>query len=451
MADRGTWRSPVNAVCTGTLVRATGRLACRFVTAPATSRWRRLVVDTAPLKHVAFRRLWSSTVVTSIGAQLTAVAVPKQVFDDTGSSAWVGVSGAVALVPLVVFALWGGSIADAVDRRTMLIVTNTGVALTSLGLFTQAALGSTSVWIVLLLLGLQQAFFGLNSPARGAAIPRLVPANELAAANALNSTVFGLGAVAGPLMAGALIPVLGLPVLYLIDTVFLLAAIYACWRLPRLAPDLDETGKRSVAGLASIVDGFRYIALHAVLLVSFLADITAMVFGMPRALFPEMAERTFGDPPGGGFALGLLYAAIPLGTLVGGLFSGTFTRYRRHGAATAVAIMVWGLAVAAFGLTSSLWVAVLLLAVGGGADLVSMVFRNAILQSVATDAMRGRMQGVYFVVVAGGPRLADLLHGTVGDVVGPGLATTVGGLLVVAVIPVIVLRFPAFWRYRLAD
>ena len=421
------------------------------MSAPASPRWRRLVVDTAPLAYLPFKRLWWSTVVTSIGAQITAVAVPKQIFDDTGSSTWVGFSGAVALVPLVVFALWGGSIADAVDRRIMLLFTNSGVALTSVGLFAQAALGNTSVWVVLTLLGVQQACFGLNSPARGATIPRLVPVSQVAAANALNSTVFGLGAVAGPLLAGALIPVLGLKTLYLIDSVFLLAAIYACWRLPSLPPIVAEGGKRAAAGLASIVDGFRYISLHAVLLVSFLADITAMVFGMPRALFPEMAERTFGDPPGGGFALGLLYAAIPLGTLLGGLFSGTFVRFRRQGAATAVAVVAWGLAMAAFGLTSSLWLAVVLLAIGGAADLVSMVFRNAILQTAATDEMRGRMQGVYFVVVAGGPRLADLLHGTMGDVVGPGRATTVGGLLVVAVIPLVLLRFPAFWRYRLTD
>jgi MFS family permease len=333
----------------------------------------------------------------------------------------------------------------------MLLVTNSGIALTSLGLFLQAVTGNASVGVVLALLAVQQAFFGLNSPARGAAIPRLVPAKELAAANALSSTVFGLGAVAGPLLAGALIPVLGLPTLYLIDTVFLLAAIYACWRLPALPPLLNESGRRAVAGLTSIVDGFRYISLHAVLLVSFLVDIIAMVLGMPRALFPEMAERTFGDPPGGGLALGLLYAAIPLGTLLGGLLSGTFTRYHRHGAATAVAVVVWGLAIAGFGLTSSLWLAVVFLAIGGAADLVSMVFRTAILQTAATDEMRGRMQGVYFMVVAGGPRLADLLHGTVGDAVGPGLATTVGGLLVVAAIPVVLLRFPAFWRYRLAE
>lgn len=409
------------------------------------------MVDTTPLRHPAYRRLWTSTVITSVGAQLTAVAVPKQIYDDTGSSAWVGLSGAVALVPLVVFALWGGSIADAVDRRLMLLGTNTGIALTSLGLFVQAVLDTGSVWVVFAFLAVQQACFGLNSPARGAAIPRLVPPAELAAANALSSTVFGLGAVAGPLLAGALIPVLGLPVLYLLDSVFLLATLYAVWRLPPLPPLVGETGRRAVAGVRSIVDGLRYISLHAVLLVSFLADITAMVLGMPRALFPEMAEHTFGDPVGGGVALGMLYAAIPAGTLVAGLFSGTFTRLRRHGAATAVAVMAWGAAIAVFGMTSSLWLAVLMLAIGGAADLVSMVFRTAILQTAATDEMRGRMQGVYFVVVAGGPRLADLVHGAGGDLLGAGRATTIGGLAVMALIPLLVLRFPGFWRYRLAD
>jgi MFS family permease len=414
-------------------------------------RWRRLVIDTAPLQHLAFRRLWASTVVTTVGAQLTAVAVPKQIYDDTGSSTMVGISGAVALVPLVIFALWGGSVADAVDRRRMLLATNTGIALTSALLFVQALLHNRSVWVVLVLLAVQQACFGLNSPARGAAIARLVPAAQLPAANALTSTVFGLGAVVGPLLAGALIPVTGIAVLYLVDSVALTAALYAVFRLPPLPPHVGEDGAPPVAGLRSIADGLRYISASAVLLVSFLADIIAMVLGMPRALFPELAERTFGDPPGGGLALGLLYAAIPAGSFAAGLFSGAFTRLRRHGAATAVAVVTWGAAVAAFGLAHNIWVAFACLAVGGAADLVSMVFRSAILQTAATDEMRGRMQGVYFVVVAGGPRLADLLHGTVGDAIGRSSTVTGGGLLVMAGIALVVLRFPAFWRYRLRD
>jgi hypothetical protein len=412
--------------------------------------WRRLVVDVAPLRRPAYRRLWVSTVVTTVGAQLTAVAVPKQLFDDTGSSAYVGLAGAVALVPLVVFALWGGSIADAVDRRRMLLATNTGIALTSLGLFAQAAAGNRSVWPVLVLLGVQQAMFGLNSPARGAAIPRLVPARELAAANALGSTVFGLGAVAGPLLAGALIPLVGLSVLYLADSVLLLVTLWAVWRLPAMPPQ-HEAGRGPGTGLRSVLGGLRYLGAHPVLLVSFLADIIAMVLGMPRALFPELAGRTFGDPPGGGVALGLLYAGIPLGSLLAGVFSGTFTRLRRQGAAVVGSIVVWGVAIIGAGLTSSLTVAVTCLAVAGAADLVSMVFRGAIAQAAATDEMRGRMQGVFFVVVAGGPRLADVLHGTIGYVAGPGVTTSTGGLLVVVGMGLLVLRFPAFWRYRLTE
>jgi MFS family permease len=410
--------------------------------------WRSALVDTRPLRRPAYRRLWASTVVTSIGSQLTAVAVPKQIFDDTGSSAWVGVSGAVALVPLVVFGLWGGSIADAVDRRTLLIVTNAGIAVTSMLFWLQAFTGSRSVWIVLVLLGVQQACFGLNAPARGAIVPRLVPPEELAAAGALNSTVMGLGQVLGPLAAGTLIPLAGLPTLYLLDTVALVVAVVAVSRLPSVPPAPTSDGARRTTGPSSVVDGLRYLRTHGVLLVSFLADILAMVLGMPRALFPELAERTFGDPPGGGVALGVLFAAIPAGALLAGFVSGTFTRVRRHGAAVALAVGAWGLAIAAFGLSASLPVAAGFLALAGAADLVSMVFRGALLQQAATDEMRGRMQGVFIVVVSGGPRLADLLHGTLGEALGTRPAVTCGGLLVVVGMAAVVLWKPEFWRYQ---
>nr|WP_284290699.1 MFS transporter [Angustibacter aerolatus] len=213
--------------------------------------------------------------------------MPKQVFDDTGSSAWVGVSGAVALVPLVVFGLWGGSIADALDRRTLLLVTNAGIALTSLGLWLQAAADSHSVWGVLVLLALQQACFGLNAPARGAAVPRLVPGDLLTAAAALSTSVSSLGLVLGPLLAGVLIPVVGLPTLYLVDTVGLLVAVLLTVGLPRLPPLARAGGEVRSPGLRSVLEGGRYLLVQRILLVSFLADVVAMVFGMPRALFPE--------------------------------------------------------------------------------------------------------------------------------------------------------------------
>jgi MFS family permease len=331
------------------------------------------------------------------------------------------------------------------DRRTLLLITNSGIAVVSLLFWVQAVTGVESVGVLMVLLAAQQAFFGLNSPARSASIARLVPEDELPAANALGSTVMQTGLVAGPLLAGALIPVVGLPELYLIDAVALCVTVWAVYRLPALPP-LGGTAVRR-AGLREIAAGFRYIALHKVLLLSFLADIVAMVLGMPRALFPQLASETYASY-GEGLALGLLFAAIPVGAVAGGLFSGTFSRARRHGLMVIGAVVVWGVAITGFGLSTSLWIAVAFLVLAGVADMVSMVFRGAILLSAATDEMRGRMQGVFTVVVAGGPRLADVLHGTAGSAFGPRAAVVGGGLLVVVVMLTLATAVPALRRHR---
>ena len=405
---------------------------------------RRWVMDTRPLRRPAYRRLWGSTIVTAVGSQLTAVAVPKQIYDITGSSAWVGAASLAGLVPLIVFALWGGAIADTMDRRRLLLITNSGIAVTSLLFWLQAFTGLESVAALMVLLAVQQAFWGLNAPARNASIARLVPEDELPAAGALGSTVMQTGQVAGPLLAGALIPVVGLPELYLVDALALCVTVWAVYRLPSLPP-LGTAVRR--AGVKEIAAGFRYISGHTVLLLSFLADIIAMVLGMPRALFPQLAAQTYA-PYGEGLALGLLFAAIPIGAVLGGLFSGVFSRARRHGWMVIGSVVVWGAAITGFGLSGDLWVGVAFLAVAGVADMVSMVFRGAILLSAATDEMRGRMQGVFTVVVAGGPRLADVLHGTAGSAFGPRTAVAGGGLLVVAVMLVLAAAVPALRRYR---
>jgi MFS family permease len=413
---------------------------------PPRRGWRRWAMDTRPLAIPAYRRLWTSTIVTSVGSQLTAVAVPKQIYDITGSSAWVGAASLAGLLPLIVFALWGGAVADAMDRRKLLLITNCGIAVTSLLFWLQAVTGLESVAALMVLLAMQQAFWGLNAPARTASIARLVPEGQLPAANALGSTVMQTGQVIGPLLAGALIPVIGLPELYLIDALALCVTVWAVYRLPALPPLAGAAARR--AGVREIVAGFRYISMHKVLLLSFVADIIAMVFGMPRALFPQLAAETYGSW-GEGLALGLLFAAIPVGAVLGGLFSGTFSRARRHGWMVIGAVVGWGAAVAGFGLSRNLWVAVAFLAAAGVADMVSMVFRGAILLSAATDEMRGRMQGVFTVVVAGGPRLADVLHGTMGSVFGPRAAVAGGGLLVVAVMLLLAAAVPALRRYRI--
>ncbi|MCX5257411.1 MFS transporter [Streptomyces canus] len=412
---------------------------------PPRRGWRRWAMDTRPLRIPAYRRLWSSTIVTAVGSQLTAVAVPKQIYDITGSSAWVGAASMAGLLPLIVFALWGGAVADSMDRRKLLLITNAGIAVTSVLFWLQAVSGLDSVAALMVLLAVQQAFWGLNAPARNASIARLVPEAQLPAANALGSTVMQTGQVVGPLLAGVLIPVIGLPELYLIDALALCVTVWAVYRLPSLPPLAAAAARR--AGVREIAEGFRYISAHKVLLLSFLADIIAMVFGMPRALFPQLASETYA-PYGEGLALGLLFAAIPIGAVVGGLVSGTFSRARRHGWMVIGAVVAWGVAITGFGLSGSLWLAVVFLAAAGVADMVSMVFRGAILLSAATDEMRGRMQGVFTVVVAGGPRLADVLHGTAGSAFGARPAVAGGGILVVAVMLTLAFTVPALRRYR---
>lgn len=404
-----------------------------------------VAADTRSLRIPPFRRLWLSGAVTAVGSQLTTVAVPTQIFDITGSSGYVGLTGAVALVPVLVFGLWGGAVADTVDRRRLMLVSNTGVAVISVLLWAQAWFGVHSVAVVLGLLALNQSFFAINMPTRSAVIARLVPTELLPSAIALNSTVFQFGAILGPLVAGVLLPVVGLSTLYLVDSAALVLALWAVLRLPALPP-LNGPARR--AGLRDVIDGFRYLSTQRILLASFLADIIAMVAGMPRALFPAMAERTFGDPPGGGTALGWLYAAMSIGAFLCGLASGWLSRISRHGVGVVIAVCVWGAAMVGFGLTDSLWPAVLFLALGGAADFVSMVFRSAILQSAATDEMRGRLQGVFTVVVAGGPRLADIVHGWAAVGVGTTVASSGGGALVIVLMVLAAVLLPAFWRYR---
>jgi hypothetical protein len=279
------------------------------------------------------------------------------------------------------------------------------------------------------------------------------------------------GALFGPMLAGALIPLIGLPTLYLLDAVGLTATLWAVFRLPALPQLADGPGsgfgsgseagtgseatadsaesapppRRRTADWAQVADGFRFAAANRLLLLSFAVDLIAMVFGMPRALFPQLAATTFG---GSHLALGLLFAAMPAGALLGGLLSGTFTRVQRHGAMTIVAVVGWGLAMFGLGMTGSLALACLFLALGGITDFISMIFRNSILQSAAPDEMRGRMQGVFTAVVAGGPRLGDLRAGATAAVTGVTISWTAGGIACAVVALVAAPLVRPFWNYR---
>lgn len=414
---------------------------------------RRFLADTRPLKVPDYRRLWTANIITVIGAQLTVVAVPAQIYADTGSSAYVGLTGVFGLVPLIVFGLYGGALADVFDRRTLLMVTTTGLIVTSALFWLQAFAGNTNVWLLLCLFSVQQAFFGVNQPTRSALIPRLVEPELLPAANSLNMTVMQAGGIAGPLLAGVLIPFTGYAWLYFIDTLTLFATLGAVIRLPPM-PVLEKT---VVPGFRAVVDGFTFLRTQPVLLMSFVVDLIAMIFGMPRALFPEIAHLDFGGPEDGGMVFALLFAAIPAGAVVGGVLSGWVSRVSRQGLAVVVSIVVWGLAMAGFGaavLLADVWrtpmlvAALLMLMIGGAADIASAAFRSTMLQDAVDDTMRGRLQGVFIVVVAGGPRIADTAHGAAAAGVGAATAAAGGGVLVVIGVVAAAILVPSFVRYR---
>lgn len=434
---------------------------------------RDLLADTRPLRTPTFRRLWTANIVTVIGAQITIVAIPAQLYAVTGQSSYVGLAGLFGLIPLVIFGLYGGALADVMDRRLLMLGSGFGLVAASFALFVLSALGAPNVWLILSVYALQQSFFALNQPARTAILPALLPGDQLPAANALNMTLMTFGAVVGPLVGGMLIPVIGFSFLYLFDACALLVSVWAIWRLPSLPPqtaadtaDADDAAaaaeggtpsRRRRAGVRSVTDGFAYLFTAPVLLMSFVVDIIAMVFGMPRALFPQIAHETFNGPSSGGAVFAILSAAVPLGALLGGIFSGWVSRVHRHGLAAVICILVWGVGMTGFGLMLPVaghwWMlaligAVVFLAIGGVADVVSAAFRTTILQQAADDAVRGRLQGVFIVVVAGGPRIADVLHGYAATAVGTTWATAGGGFLVIIGVLIAAAAAPSFIHYR---
>ena len=402
---------------------------------------RRQALDTRPLAIAPYRRLLIGQGTSFIGSMLTQVAVPVQVYDLTRSSLYVGYVGLAGLVPIVAFGLWGGAIADAVDRRVLYLVASLVGWVVTLALLAQTLVGVDSVWLVLVLVFVQSAGFAVASSARGAIIPRIVPLELVPSANTLNFTVGNVGQVAGPLIAGVLVGLdHGFAYAYGVDAVLFTAALYSALRLPSIPPD----GVTRRPGLGAVLEGLRFIAVRPVLVMSFAVDIVAMVLAMPRSLFPEVADDRFSGN------VGPLYAAIAIGAIVAGLSSGWIGRIRRQGRALVVAIAGWGAAVALSGLAHQLWLVVALLALAGAFDLVSAVYRQTILQTYAPDEMRGRMQGVFTAVVAGGPRLGDVRAGATAAVAGATFSWVAGGIACLVVVVVAGVLVRPFWRYDTA-
>jgi MFS family permease len=412
---------------------------------PKPPLWRRVAADVTPLRESsAYRRWWVGYMVSNVGSQLTIVAAQLQVFAITRSSFDVGITGLVTVIPLIVFGLFGGSIADAVDRRLLNLVTTSLATVLSTLLVVQAATGLHLLWLLYVLLGLQAAVFSVDSSARGAMLPRLVRRDLLPAANSLGQISQNTALTAGPLLAGLIVSVSGFTAAYLVDACSYLAIIYALVRLPAVPP--EGGGQRP--GLRSVIEGLRFLGPRKNLLMTFLVDINAMVFGMPRVLFPALAAVSF---HGGSGIAGMLYAAPSVGALIGAGTSGWAGRVHRQGLAVLLAVCVWGAAIAGFGFTHVLWLALLLLAVAGAADMVSAIFRNTILQVATPDSLRGRLQGVFIVVVAGGPRVGDVEAGTVASVFSVQASVVSGGLLCLAGVAALAAAYRGFARYDARD
>lgn len=414
----------------------------------------RLFADLTPLRVSApYRRLWLALGISSIGQQMAAVAVGLQVYDITQSSLMVGLVGLAQVVPLVAFGLYGGTLSDAFDRRTVGIITALGLWACCMAFLLQALAGWSSVGVLYLVVAVQSAFFAVGNPARQAIIPRLIDAEHLPAANALGMVTFTLGFTVGPLLGGLLVAATGtVAVPYAVDVVAFAAVTWAMFRLPKLPPIVEEGHARPRAGWASVKEGFSFLRGKVNLQMTFYQDIVAMVFGMPRALFPAIAAQWYGGSTREvALTLGLLSAAPAAGALVSGILSGPLGRVRWQGRAIVLAIMVWGGAITAFGLTRMLPLALLFLAIAGAADNVSAVFRSTILQAATPDEFRGRLQGVFTVVVAGGPRLGDVEAGAVAALAGEAFSVISGGLACIALSGLLVAKAPSFWRYDARD
>lgn len=409
---------------------------------------RGLAIDLSPLRASRdFRLLWLGELISTAGRQITVVALPYQVFKLTGSSLAVGLIGLVQIVPLIVFSMVGGAVADRVDRRKLILATEAGLAATSAMLMGGAMAGHPSLAYIYLVAGLQAGIQGANNPARAAAVPNLVPRGQLPAALALNQVMFNATLVVGPALGGLILARLGLSWAYGADVATFFASIAAAMMMGPLRPTRPEAGSPTSVW-KQVREGFAYLKGRRVLISAFLIDLDAMIFGMPRAVFPVLALDVFKVGPQG---LGLLYAAPAVGALGGALTAGWVGRVRHQGRAVIWAVAVWGLAIAAFGFTARLfWLGLLFLAVAGGADVISAVFRGSILQLSVPDELRGRLSAIHILVVTGGPKLGDFEAG-LASLVSPLFSVVSGGLAVVAGVAALAIFVPDLGRYHAGD
>ena len=401
----------------------------------------RITVDFSPLRdYPDYRRLWIGQAVTFVGTEMALVALPFQVWKLTHSTLVLGLFSLTELVPLLTLTLAGGAVADAFDRRRMLLVTESLQAVGVAGLLVNASLSHPSLVVVFVFATVVAACFSAGVGAMRSLPQRLLPEEVFVQAGALDSIYYGLGGVARPALAGAIIGAAGLPAVYAIGAVSFAGTVVALWGLPAMPPHPDADRP----GIRSIVEGFRFVAREKVILGFFVVDTNAMVFGMPLALFPAIAAH-FGNSAN---YLGYLYSAPAAGALIAGLGSGWVVHVRRQGLVVVAAASLWGVAIVGFAYADRFWLALVLVGLAGLADQVSAIFRNAMLLALTPDRVLGRVRGIEFMQVASAPTLGNLEAGVVASLTSIRTSVASGGLLCVAGTLASAAAFPALLRYE---
>lgn len=396
-------------------------------------------LDFTPLRrHRDFRLLWIGQGVSFFGSMITAVALPYQVFQLTGSNFDVGVLGLFEIVPVLVLAFVGGALADAVDRRRMVQITEFSLATISGLLVVNSLLPAAQIWILFAAASLMAGLDALQRPSLDALLPRLVPREEVVAASALQSLRGTAGMIAGPALGGVLIAATGLPVTYAVDMLTFFVSLGALYFMRAVPPPLEATAP----SLRGVLEGLRYAFSRKDLLGTYLIDMVAMFFGMPMALFPAIAKSY-----GGASVLGLLYAAPAIGSFLATATSGWTRRVHRHGLAIVIAATGWGAAVIGFGLAPTLPPALVFLAAAGAADMLSGLFRSAVWNQTIPDELRGRLAGIELISYSTGPSFGNVEAGLIATLFSVRVSVVSGGILCVAGTILLAAFLPTFVRY----
>ncbi|MFN2527076.1 MAG: MFS transporter [Actinomycetota bacterium] len=406
-------------------------------------RARRVALDVSPLREsVPYRSLWLGQLVSLIGTNMRVVAAAYQVFQITDSTVAVGLIGLVEVVPLIVFSIIGGAIGDRMDRRLLLLRTQSGLLVTSTLLTLVALMDSPPLALIYVLLGVSAAITAIDQPTRTALAPSLVREDQIASVAALRQVVFQTTQIIGPAIGGVVIGAFGVAAVYGIDAVSFVAGLVALRWVPARPPSTVDDRTR----FESIREGMRFALRTQAILAIFAIDLVAMIFGMPRAVFPALAQNTFGLGAGG---LGLLFAAPSAGALLGALSSGWVRIVRRRGVAVIFSVAAWGLAITLAGLSVfSFALTLFFLAVAGAADVFSAVFRGTILLESTPDHLRGRLSAANIMVVTGGPRVGDVEAGVVAEFAGAPGSIVIGGLACLVGTAVVAWRLPSLRAYR---